>query len=59
MQRYYRQKVNLDNRPANELPSLGLNLLMDLTTTEKVKNMMCNLDEDRIRVIQGVLVLNN
>jgi len=65
MQRCYRlkttiaTKANLDNRPANEPPSLGLNLLMDLTTTEKMKNMMCNLDENRIRVIQGVLVLNN
>lgn len=50
--------ANMGNRPADGPPPLGLNLLMGATTAEKAKNTMCNLEEDRIRVIQGVLVLN-
>jgi SAM-dependent methyltransferase len=44
-------------RPASAPPPLGLNLLMGASTAMKMKNMMKNLQEDRIRVIQGVLDL--
>lgn len=36
-------------------PPLGLNLLMGKTTPEKAKNLVRNLEEDRVRVVQGVL----
>lgn len=36
-------------------PALGLNLLMGKTTPEKAKNLTRNLEEDRVRVVQGVL----
>ena len=44
-------------RPASAPPPLGLNLLMGASTAMKMKNMMKNMQEDRIRVIQGVLAL--
>jgi ubiquinone/menaquinone biosynthesis C-methylase UbiE len=44
-------------RPASAPPPLGLNLLMGASTAMKMENMMKNIQEDRIRVIQGVLIL--
>jgi SAM-dependent methyltransferase len=41
-------------KPAGTPPPLGLNLLMGKSTAEKGKNMIRNLEEDRIRVVQGV-----
>jgi len=41
-------------RPKDQ-PALGLNLLMGKTTPEKAKNLTRNLEEDRVRVVQGVL----
>ncbi len=49
--------ANMANRPAGGPPPLGLNLLMGATTAEKVKNMKRNMEEQRIKVIQGVMVL--
>jgi len=49
--------ANMANRPADAPPPLGLNLLMGATTGMKVKNMMMNMQEDRIKVIQGVMVM--
>jgi len=51
--------ANIANRPADAPPPLGLNLLMGPTTGMKVKNMIHNMQEDRIKVIQGVMTLNN
>jgi hypothetical protein len=47
------------NRPADAPSPLGLNLLMGATTATKVKNMMMNMQEDRIKVIQGVMLLTD
>ena len=33
---------------------IGLNLLMGVNTAEKIRNVLRNLEEDRIRVVQGV-----
>ncbi len=41
-------------RPAGAPPPLGLNVLMGGTTAEKIKNLKRNLEEDRVRVVQGV-----
>jgi ubiquinone/menaquinone biosynthesis C-methylase UbiE len=49
--------ARMSKRPADAPPGLGLNLLMGPTTGTKVKNMMHNLEEDRIRVIQCVMEL--
>jgi len=49
--------ANMANRPADGPPPLGLNLLMGANTGVKVKNMMRNMEEDRIKVIQGVMEL--
>jgi ubiquinone/menaquinone biosynthesis C-methylase UbiE len=49
--------ANMANRPAGGPPPLGLNLLMGATTGEKVRNMMRNMEEERIKVIQGVVEL--
>lgn len=49
---------NMIQRPADVKPFLGLNLLMGATAALKVKNMMKNLQEDRIRVFQGVMQLS-
>ena len=46
-------------RPESAPPPLGLNLLMGASTAIKMKNMMKNMQEDRIRVIQGVLVVTD
>jgi len=51
--------ANMTNRPADATPPLGLNLLMGASTGVKVKNMMHNMQEDRIKVVQGVMTLNN
>ena len=42
-------------RPNDAPPLLGLNLLMGQTTPEKIENVVRSLEEDRIRVVQGVL----
>lgn len=42
-------------RPADAPPPLGLNLLMGPETPEKMKNVLRNLEEERIRVIQGIM----
>ena len=42
------------NRPSNAPSPLGLNLLMGKSAAEKSKNVLRNLNEDRIRVVQGV-----
>ena len=39
-------------------PSLGLSLLMGKSAAEKGRNMLRNLEEDRIRVVQGVFQRN-
>lgn len=41
-------------RPADTPPPLGLNVLIGGTTVEKIKNLKRNLEEDRVRVVQGV-----
>jgi len=41
-------------KPAGTPPPLGLNLLMGKSTAEKGKNLVRNLEEDRVRVVQGV-----
>jgi len=46
------------NRPAGGPPPFGLNLLMGATTGMKVKTMMMNMQDDRMKVIQGVTVLS-
>ncbi|MDO9515490.1 MAG: methyltransferase domain-containing protein [Syntrophales bacterium] len=38
----------------DNVPRLGLNLLMGTTAADKSKNIVRNLKEDRIRVVQGV-----
>jgi SAM-dependent methyltransferase len=48
--------ANISNRPSDAPPSLGLNLLMGANTGKKVKNMMINMQENRIKVIQGVML---
>ncbi len=40
--------------PEDALPPLGLNLLMGSDTPQKAANVICNLEEDRIRVVQAV-----
>lgn len=42
-------------RPAGAPPPLGLNLLMGQDTPEKMKNVVRNLEEERIVVVQGVV----
>ena len=42
-------------RPSNAPPPLGPNLLMGETAVEKAKNVTRNLEEDRIKVVQGVV----
>jgi SAM-dependent methyltransferase len=49
--------ANMRNRPSDAPPPLGLNLLMGASTGTKLKNMMQNMQEDRIAVIQGVMEL--
>ena len=51
--------VNMTNRPSGGPHPVGLNLLMGSTTATKVNNMMHNMEEERIKVIQGVLVLGD
>ena len=51
--------ADMSNHPAAGPPPLGLNLLMGATTAEKAKNVLCNLEEDRMKVIQGVFVLTD
>lgn len=41
-------------RPADVPPPPGLNLLMGETTGAKLKNVILNLEEDKIRIIRGV-----
>lgn len=42
-------------RSADSSPPLGLNLLMGQDTPEKMKNVVRNLEEERIVVVQGVM----
>jgi cyclopropane fatty-acyl-phospholipid synthase-like methyltransferase len=42
-------------RHATRQPALGLHLLMGQATREKMDNVVRNLEEDRIRVIQGIM----
>jgi ubiquinone/menaquinone biosynthesis C-methylase UbiE len=51
--------ANISNRPADAPPPIGLNLLMGENTGEKVRNMMMNMQEDRIQVYQGVMGLSD
>lgn len=44
----------LDKRPADAAPVLSINLLMRREPRVKIANMVRNLEEDRIRLIQGV-----
>ena len=46
-------------RPVDAPPPLGLNVLMGGTTAEKITNLRRNLEEDRIRVVQGVFQVSN
>lgn len=50
--------TNMSSRPKDASPPLGLNLLMGKTTAQKVKNMVLNLEEDRVRVVQAVFNCN-
>jgi ubiquinone/menaquinone biosynthesis C-methylase UbiE len=50
-------KASRAARPADAPPPLGLNLIMGATTAEKIGNLRRNLEEDRVRVIQGVFQL--
>ena len=45
----------LADRPPEAPPPLGLNLLMGASTSDKVNNVIRNLEEDRIVVVEGVL----
>lgn len=45
---------SMQSRPPDAPPPLGLNLLMGEETPIKAKNVVRNLEEDRITVIQGV-----
>jgi ubiquinone/menaquinone biosynthesis C-methylase UbiE len=48
--------ASMKARSAGASPPLGLNMLMGETTAEKTANVVRNLREDRIRVVQGVLI---
>jgi SAM-dependent methyltransferase len=48
---------NMASRPADAPPPLGLNLIMG--SSEKAKNITRNLEEDRVRVVQGVLEMES
>ncbi len=45
---------SMESRPADAPPPLGLNLLMGAETPIKAKNVVRNLEEERIAVVQGV-----
>jgi len=49
-------KTTMASRPEDSPQRLGLNLLMGRTSAEKAKNVALNLEEDRIRVVQCVLL---
>lgn len=51
---FLRMVAAMAARPKDK-PPLGLNLIMGKTTPEKAKNLIRNLQEDRVRVVQGVL----
>lgn len=48
----------LRDRPSDAPPPLGINLLMGSTAGDKTKNVLINLNEDRVRVVQGIFELN-
>ena len=53
---WFRERLEtMAARPADAAPPLGLNLLMGPDTPEKMKNVVHNLEEDRIAVVQGVV----
>lgn len=45
---------SMSSRPKDAPPPLGLNLLMGKTTAPKVRNMVLNMEEDRVKVVQAV-----
>ena len=52
---WFRDMVeSMQSRPADAPPPLGLNLLMGAETPIKAKNVVRNLEEDRIAVVQAV-----
>lgn len=52
---WFRDMIDkMASRPADAPPPLGINLLIGESTPVKVKNVARNLEEDRIRVVQGV-----
>ncbi len=55
---WFRQMIaNMAARSKDAPQPLGLNLLMGERTAEKAANVVRNLEEDRIRVVEGVLKL--
>jgi ubiquinone/menaquinone biosynthesis C-methylase UbiE len=55
-QEWFRQTVaKMDRRPSNAPPPLGLNLVIGPTAAEKARNTLRNLEEERIRVVYGVV----
>ena len=54
---FRRVSASRTSRTTNKGPRLGLSLLMGESAPEKSKNLFRNLEEDRVRVVQGVLRL--
>ncbi|ELY60174.1 methyltransferase type 11 [Natronococcus amylolyticus DSM 10524] len=53
---WFRSKLEaMAARPADAPPPLGLNLLMGPETPTKMKNVVRNLEDERIAVVQGVV----
>ncbi len=53
---WYRKTIAKEaQHQATEPPALGLHLLMGPATRQKMANVVRNLEEDRIRVVQGVM----
>ncbi len=51
------QLESLSSRPKDAPPPLGLNLLMGQSTMKRLGNVLRNLQEERIKVVQGVFRL--
>jgi ubiquinone/menaquinone biosynthesis C-methylase UbiE len=54
---FQRLSASKTSRTTNKGPRLGLSLLMGKSAPEKSKNLFRNLEEDRVRVVQGVMRL--
>jgi ubiquinone/menaquinone biosynthesis C-methylase UbiE len=54
---FRRLSASKASRPSNKGPRLGLSLLMGKSAAEKSKNLFRCLEEDRLRVVQGVMKL--